>query len=115
LNELQGKVGDNVPPEAKMVQNILSKIDQVSGGVNFGDTITMHGQALTASSQDAQALADVFQFLMSMAAPKSPLPTLPQVNTTGSTVNFTLTLTEQQAEELFKPAVAGRTAIRAAR
>jgi len=114
LSQLQGPSAANAPPQAQMVQNILSKIDMVSGGLNFGETITMHGQAVTGSTQDAQALADVFQFVMGMAAPKSPLPTLPQVTASGSTVNFTLTLTEQQAEQLFKPAVAARTAVRSA-
>ena len=114
LSELQGPSAANAPPQAQMVQNILTKIDMVSGGLNFGETITMHGQAVTGSTQDAQALADVFQFVMGMAAPKSPLPALPQVTASGSTVNFTLTLTEQQAEQLFKPAVATRTAVRSA-
>jgi hypothetical protein len=112
LNELQGQTGTYAAPEAQMIQNVLAKIRQVSGGMNFGDTITLQGQMLTASAQDAQALADVFQFLMSMAAPKSPLPALPQVSTVETSVNFTLTLTEQQAEQLFKPAVAPRAAVR---
>ena len=114
LSDLQPPAAANAPPQAQMIQNILSKINLVAGGLNFGDTITMNGQAVAGSAQDAQALADVFQFVMGMAAPKSPLPALPQVTANGSTVNFTLTLTEQQAEQLFKPAVAARTAVRAA-
>lgn len=117
LKDLQTPTAANVPPEAQMVQNVLSKIEQVSGGLNFGETIRMHGQVLASSAQDAQALADVFQFVMTMAAPKAPLPVMPQVSTSGSTVNFTLTLTEQQVEQLFSPAVAPRAAVvrRAAR
>jgi hypothetical protein len=112
LSELQGQRAPNAPPEAQMVQNVLAKINQVSGGLNFGETITLHGQALTGSVQDAQALADVVQFVMSMAGSKSPVPVLPQVNASGSAVNFTLTLTEQQAEQMFRPAVAARGAMR---
>ena len=102
LSQLLPNSTTNVPPEAQVVQNVLSKIDQVSGGLNFGENITMRGQALTASAQDAQALADVFQFVISMAATKNPLPVTPQVSASGTSVNFTLTLTEQQAEELFR-------------
>jgi hypothetical protein len=110
LNELQPKPAGPVPPEAQMFQNILSKINQVSGGVNLGDSITMTGQILAASPQDAQALSDVFQLLIGMAGSKGPLPAMPQVSASGTTVNFTMTLTEQQVEQLFKPAVAARAA-----
>jgi hypothetical protein len=94
-----------------MVQNVLAKITQVSGGLNFGETITMHAQALTASAQDAQALADVFQFVLSMAGGETPLPATPLVSTNGSTLDIRFTLTEQQAEELFRPALTPRTAL----
>jgi len=116
LSELAKMPTGTVPPEAQMVQNVLSKISQISGGLNFAETITMHGQAITNTSQDAQSLADVFQFLMSVA-PKTPLPVLPQVTASGSTVNFTLTLTEQQVEQLLKPPapVARVAAVRRAR
>ncbi|MEO5925961.1 MAG: hypothetical protein ABIR70_19230 [Bryobacteraceae bacterium] len=115
LSQFVPKTGASVPPEAQIMQNVASKIDQLSGGVNFGAAITMHGQILTASAQDAQALSDVFQFALTMASGKTPLPALPQVSATGSAVNFTLTLTEQQVEQLLKPATTARTALQAAR
>jgi hypothetical protein len=111
LSELQGPTAPDAPPEAQMVQNVLAKITQVSGGLNFGETITMHAQALTASAQDAQALADVFQFVLSMAGGETPLPATPLVSTNGSTLDIRFTLTEQQAEELFRPALTPRTAL----
>lgn len=112
LSDLQPKGTAGAPPEAQMMQNVMAKIGQVSGGLNFGDTITMHGQAQTSSTQDAQALADVFRLLMAMAAPQAPLPVMPVVSTSGTNVNFTLTLTEQMAEQLFQPKTAGRAARR---
>lgn len=111
LNELQPKPAANAPPEAQLMQNVMAKIGQVSGGLNFGDTITMRGQAQTSSAQDAQALADVFRLLVTMAAPKAPLPVMPEVSASGNNVNFTIELTEQMAEQLFQP----KGAVRAAR
>lgn len=114
LSDLQPKTGVSgqpVPPEMQMVQNILNKIGAVSGGVNFSDTITLTGQAQTSSPEDAQALVDVFQFVTAMAGSKAPIPAMPTVSAYGSAVKFTLTLTEQQAEQLFRPAVAIRAAV----
>ncbi len=112
LSELQGKPAANAPPEAQMMQNVLGKIGQVSGGLNFGGTITMHGQAQTGSAQDAQALADVLRLLITMAAPQAPLPVMPEVSASANNVNFTLQLTEQMAEQLFQPKGAVRGARR---
>ena len=111
LNDLQPKSGAYAPPEAQLMQNVMAKIGQVSGGLNFGDTITMRGQAQTSSTQDAQVLADVFRLLVTMAAPQAPLPVMPEVSANGNNVNFTLQLTEQMAEQLFQP----KGAVRAAR
>jgi hypothetical protein len=111
LNELHStSATGTAPPEAQMLQNILSKINQVSGGLNFGDSIVMSGQIQAATSQDAQSLADVFQFLIAMAGSKGPLPATPQVSAIGTMVNFSMTITEQQVEQLFQPAVAARAA-----
>ena len=104
----------SVPPEAQMVQNVLSKIDQIAGGVNFGDSIVMKGQAVAASAQDAQALADVMNFVVMMASGKAPLPAVPQVSATGSTVNVSLTLTAEQVEKLLAP-TQQRAAVKVAR
>jgi hypothetical protein len=113
---VKAPTGQNLPPEAQMMQNVASKIEQVSGSVTFGDSIVMRGQATTATIQDAQALSDVFQFLLTMAASqKAPLPAIPQVSTSGTAVNFTLTLTEQQVEDLLKPPAAAKSAVRIAR
>ena len=102
------------PPEAQMIQNVLSKIDQIAGGVNFGDSVVIKGQAVAASASDAQALADVMNFMVMMASGKAPLPAVPQVSASGATVNLTLTLTAEQMEQFLKPAQQ-RAAVKVAR
>jgi hypothetical protein len=46
-----------------------------------------------------------------MAGNRNPRPSIPQISTAGNAVNFTLSMTEQQLENLIRP----RTALRAAR
>ena len=92
------------PPQAAMLQNVLDRIDHIAGGLTFAETVTVRGQAVTKSPQDAQALAAVVQLMTSMSASKAPLPFTPQVTASGSAVNFTLSVTEQQLEDLIKPA-----------
>jgi hypothetical protein len=115
LSQFIKPTGQNVPPEAQMMQNVLSKIEQIAGGLNFGDTVTMRGQAVTTSAQDAQALRDVFQLVLTMASGKTPLPVVPQVSASGTTVTLTASLTEQQIEQFLKPAASARAAVRVAR
>ncbi len=111
LAELQNTKGGAIPPQAAMLQNVLDKIDRIAGGLTFGDSVTVRGQAVTKSPQDAQALASVVQFLSSMSSAKEPLPFTPQVSASGATLNFTLSMTEQQLENLLKPQVKLRAAI----
>jgi len=100
-----------VPPQvtqqAAIAQTIASKIDIISGGLAFGDTnVVVRGEVLTKTAQDAQALADIFQLFVTMAGSQvtqSPLFNGLQVAPKGAALNFTLTLTEQQAEDLVKP------------
>jgi opacity protein-like surface antigen len=93
--------------QAAIAQNIASKIESLSAGLEFGNTnVTVHGQVLTRSTQDAQAIADVFQLALAMVGPQAtnnPLFNALQFAPNGPAVNFTLTLTEQQAEDLIKP------------
>lgn len=103
LTGLQNSKGGPVPPEAAMLQNVVDKIDRIAGGLTFSDNVTVRGQAVTKTPQDAQALASVVQFLASMSSAKAPLPFTPQVSASGATLNFTLSMTEQQLENLLKP------------
>jgi hypothetical protein len=103
INDLTGTA--DTSPQAAIAQNLAAKIDSVSAGLAFGDTnITVRGQILTKTSQDAQAISDLFQ-LLTLAGPQaaaSPLTSL-KFAPNGPAVNFSLTLSEQQAEDLVKP------------
>lgn len=110
INDLTGTTSSSQVPQVSqqtaIAQNIASKIDTVSGGLTLSDTnVVVHGEVLTKTVQDAQALADVFQLFVAMAGPQAtqnPMFSALQVAPKGTTLNFTLTLTEQQAEDLFK-------------
>lgn len=86
--------------------NLFQSILQTSGGMNFASGgIVITGDALTSSAQNAQALVDVLKFLVSMIpGDNQQLKSLADVATfsaNGSTAHMSLTLTEQQAEQLF--------------
>jgi hypothetical protein len=106
--------------------NLVQTIQQASGGVVFGSTsVTVSGDAVTRSPQDAQALVDVMKFLSSMiqmkVADKPNVASLADAATftaNGSVMHFMLAVPEQQIEQLLMPAAAGtgpaaRAAIRA--
>lgn len=90
--------------------NLLAGINQASGGVHFGDTVTISAQAVTRSDKDAQALVDVVRFFAGMAqlnrqnnAGAGQLATLLdglQTSTSGNTTNISLAVPEQQLEQL---------------
>jgi hypothetical protein len=88
--------------------NLFQSVLQASGGVNFSASgVTMTGDAVTASAQNAQALVDVLKFLVSMVstnannATATTLADASSFTVNGSTAHLTLNLSEQQAEQLF--------------
>jgi hypothetical protein len=93
-----------------MKGNLLASINQASGGVRFGDTVTISAEAVTRSEKDAQALVDVVKFfagLVQMNKQNDPaagqvatlLDTL-QTSTSGNTTTISLAIPEQQLEQL---------------
>jgi hypothetical protein len=46
-----------------MKGNLLGAVHEASGGIRFGDTVNISGEAVTRSDKDAQALEDVFRFV----------------------------------------------------
>ena len=53
--------------------NLLQSVVQASGGVNFGSaTVTVTGDAMTSSAQNAQALVDILKFLVSLVPSTDP-------------------------------------------
>ena len=109
-----------VPPAAGVnVQNALQKIESASAGVKFGSVVVLTGQAQAATPQDASSLGDVLKLFVSMAqvqaAQHPEAAALAQslvVGTQGSIVKITLSLPEDQIQQLVKPKVAARRVVR---
>jgi hypothetical protein len=97
-----------------MQGNLFAAINQASGGIRFGDTVTISAEAITRSEKDAQALVDVVKFfagLVQMNRQNDPaagqvatlLDTL-QVTAAGNTTTISLGIPEQQLELLLNSA-----------
>ncbi|MGA2879516.1 MAG: hypothetical protein ABSG13_11235 [Bryobacteraceae bacterium] len=97
-----------------MQGNLFAAINQASGGVRFGDTVTISAEAVTRSEKDAQALVDVVKFfagLVQLNRQNNPaagqvatlLDTL-QTTTSGNTTTISLAIPEQQLEQLLNSA-----------
>jgi len=54
--------------------DLSQTIDQIAGGVRFGQMVEFGGEAVTRSDQDATALADVLRFLSKMVQPQKGTP-----------------------------------------
>ena len=81
--------------------------------------VVVTGQAQAATPKDASTLADVLQLFVSMAqlqaAQHPEAAALAQslvVSTQGSIVKITLSLPEDQIQQLVKPQAAGRRVVR---
>jgi len=99
--------------------NAFQSIQQTSGGVKFASTGVTVALALVARSpQDAQALVDVGKFLANMvqmnrdknpgAANAATLADAATFAASGSVATITLSLPEQQIEQLLMPPAAAR-------
>jgi hypothetical protein len=90
---------------------LLQSVQQASGGVQFATAgIILSADAVTASPQNAQALVDVLKFFVSMIAGNANAPSgvasvasSAQFSVNGSTAHVSLTLAENQAEQLLMP------------
>ncbi len=104
----------NLPDQqlnALLNSGLLQSIQQTSGGVSLGSSIQLSAQAVTNSSQNATALADVVRFLANMLQADAPssasavIASLVQtltVQTDGNTVNITASIPESQIESLVR-------------
>ena len=97
-----------------MQGNLFAAINQASGGVRFGDTVTISAEAVTRSEKDAQALVDVVNsspLLVQSNRQGNPaagqvatlLDSL-QTSTAGNTTTISLAIPEQQLEQLLNSA-----------
>ncbi|MGI8992273.1 MAG: hypothetical protein ACR2I2_22180 [Bryobacteraceae bacterium] len=93
--------------------DLLKKVQQTSGGIKFGDTVTITGEALATSEQDARALGDVVKFLAGMIqtnANNSPVTSLVRnlnVTSSGNTLKLNLSIQEDQLESFLNSANQG--------
>jgi hypothetical protein len=71
------------------------------------NNLLQSGDAVTSSAQNAQALVDVLKFLVSMIPSNDPkiasLASAASFSVVGTTAHLSLTLSEQQLEQLFMP------------
>jgi hypothetical protein len=97
-----------------MQGNLMAAINQMSGGVRFGDTVTISAEAVTRSEKDAQALVDVVKFFAGLVqlnrqknAAAGQVATLLdslQTSTAGNITNISLAIPELQLEQLLNSA-----------
>ncbi len=97
-----------------MQGNLFAAINQASGGIRFGDTVTISAEAVTRSEKDAQALVDVVKFFAGLVQlNRQNNPTAGQVatlldtlttTTSGNTTTISLAIPEQQLEQLLNSA-----------
>jgi hypothetical protein len=108
---------------ANQMLQLVKNVQSSSGGVKFGSTIELTGQALTDTPQNAAALADIIRMLtglVQMSVAKNPqagsagqLLQAVKVTADGAAVNILASFPEAQVEELIKlasgpaPAAAG--------
>jgi hypothetical protein len=98
-----------VPPNPAL-QNAFQSIQQAAGGVKFGTQVVFTAQAQTDTAQNATALANVLQFLSSLAQMQAPPPNAQvgallqglAVTSSGSLVNFSLSVAETELEQIMK-------------
>jgi len=93
-----------------MQGNLLAAINEASGGIRFGDPVTISAQAITRSEKDAQALVDVVKFVAGMVQlNRQNNPAAGQVatlldtldcKTAGNVTTLSLAIPEQQLEQM---------------
>lgn len=103
---LNGKLSGNLGNTSQ--SGLFQSITAASGGINFGaSSVTLTGDAVTTSNQNAQALVNVLQFVVSMIQSNGNNQTINSIanaasfTANGATTHMSLSLTEQQAEQLF--------------
>ncbi|MBM3796664.1 MAG: hypothetical protein FJW31_22000 [Acidobacteria bacterium] len=86
--------------------DLMQGIESVIGGIKFGASVVMSGEATARSDQDASALVDVLRFFTTMAqsngsksGPMGMLNDL-QMNATGRIVKFSITAPAAEFEKL---------------
>ncbi|HLK66167.1 MAG TPA: hypothetical protein VKU19_22185 [Bryobacteraceae bacterium] len=97
----------------------FNTVQSAAGGVKFGSLVVVTGQAQSDNAQDAQQMGDAIKMLgmlAQMQAQKDPaasaLAQSLQVTTSGSTVNVSISMPQDQLQQLLKPKPNVRRAVR---
>jgi hypothetical protein len=104
-----------------MNNNMFMAINQASGGIRFGEIVTVSADIVARSDKDAQALVDVVKFVVGMlqqnrqnnpvAGQASNMLDPLETKTEGNRMSMSLAIPEEQLERLFNNvARPGRTA-----
>lgn len=106
-HDAAGTAGAN--PMGNPMAGVMQQIQQMSGGVKFGNSVVGTAAIQADNAADATQLAATMQFLvnlMQMQSQKDPqMATLAQafsVAAQGTTVNIKVTLPEAQFQQLFQ-------------
>jgi hypothetical protein len=109
LSNFAGAIPDSNLSGA-MQGNLFAAINQASGGIQFGDTVTISAAAVTRSDKDAQALVDVVKFFAGLvqlnkqnnatAGQVATLLDTLQASASGNTTTISLAIPEQALEQL---------------
>lgn len=113
-DSLSSLVATHVPNNISQTNpNLFQAIQQFSGGLRFGQaSVSLGAEAVTRSSQDAQALADLLRFVASMAQNREPNAVGPnpgallssaQFTTEGATTRISVEVPEKELEQLLAP------------
>jgi hypothetical protein len=102
--------GPKAPAALAGAQGAFQTIQSAAGGVKFGSNVLVTVQAVADNAQDATSAGDVVKMLASLAAMQaandptatSLLQSL-QVSTSGTTLNVSISLTEDQLQQVVKP------------
>jgi hypothetical protein len=96
------------------LENAVKSIQSASGGVKFGTVVTAGVTAQADNAQDASTLASLLQLLVNMAQMQSganpaaaTLVSGLTIKATGSTIVLTLSLPEDQFQQLLTPGANG--------
>jgi hypothetical protein len=96
-------------PKTPVSGAVLESIEQTSGGVKFGSTVQLAGEAVTRSDKDASALVDVLSFFTSMIQLNRERPEVAQfataldslkVSATGPAVKVSMSIPEADLERI---------------
>ena len=114
-----GKLSDPNMNQA-MGGNLFQSVRSANGGLKFSTNgVTISGEALTRSDQDATALADVIRFVAGLVAQNKDNPQAAQaasllqslqLTTQAATLKLTLSVPESVVEQMFMPKVNKKTA-----